>query len=64
MGKLPRRLADAFSLRVLDQSPPENVCEILSVTPGNFRVILHRARLRLRECLEVNWFETAARGES
>ena len=34
----------------------EEICKELSLTPTNLYVQLHRARLRLRECLELNWF--------
>ncbi len=54
---LPNRLAEAFVLRVLDEMDSENVCKVLSVTPTNLWVMLHRARGRLRSCLEANWFE-------
>ena len=33
------------------------ICEATGVTPTNLNVMLHRARLRLRHCLESNWFE-------
>jgi DNA-directed RNA polymerase specialized sigma24 family protein len=32
----------------------------LDLTSTNFYVQLHRARLRLRECLELNWFAKPA----
>jgi RNA polymerase sigma-70 factor (ECF subfamily) len=32
------------------------ICKELDVTTTNCFVMLHRARLRLRECLEANWF--------
>ena len=34
----------------------EEVCKELSLTPTNLYVQLHRARLRLRECLAIHWF--------
>lgn len=55
---LPERLAEAFSLRVMDDRAPEEVCKILSITATNLWVALHRARARLRACLEANWFGT------
>jgi len=53
---LPDRLATAFTLRVVDSRKPEDVCKVLSITPTNLWVALHRARARLRACLETNWF--------
>lgn len=57
---LPDRLADAFTLRVVDNRKPDEVCKVLSITPTNLWVALHRARARLRACLEVNWFQSGA----
>jgi RNA polymerase sigma-70 factor (TIGR02943 family) len=53
---LPERVAQAFSMKVLDEGETGDVCKVLEVTPTNLWVLLHRARLRLRECLEQNWF--------
>lgn len=58
---LPDRLAEAFTLRVVDSRKPDEVCKVLSITPTNLWVALHRARARLRACLEANWFESEAR---
>ncbi len=57
---LPDRLAEAFTLRVVDNRKPDEVCKVLSITPTNLWVALHRARARLRACLEANWFESGA----
>jgi len=53
---LPRRLADVFVLREMDQLETDEVCKELEITPTNLWVILHRARSKLRRCLEINWF--------
>lgn len=34
----------------------EDICKELGMTQTNLYVQLHRARFRLRECLEINWF--------
>ena len=57
---LPDRLAEAFTLRVVDDRKPDEVCKVLSITPTNLWVALHRARARLRACLEANWFQSDA----
>jgi RNA polymerase sigma-70 factor (ECF subfamily) len=57
-GALPERLREAFTLRVMEEMPPDEVCKVLSITPTNLWVALHRARARLRACLEANWFRT------
>ena len=53
---LPGRHGDVFALYQLQQHSSESVCEALGISPSNFGVIMYRARLRLRQCLEVNWF--------
>jgi RNA polymerase sigma-70 factor (ECF subfamily) len=53
---LPGRLGVAFSLRVMDGLEPEETCNTLGVSATNLLVMLHRARARLRRCLEKNWF--------
>ena len=42
----------AFVLREVEELDTEEICKILDVTPTNFGVLLHRARARLRACLE------------
>jgi RNA polymerase sigma-70 factor (ECF subfamily) len=32
------------------------LCKVAGASPSNVWVMLHRARLRLRQCLEGNWF--------
>jgi RNA polymerase sigma-70 factor, ECF subfamily len=56
LSKLPRGIADAFLLRELDGRSAEEVQQLLGITPANFWKRLHRSRLLLRQCLEINWF--------
>ena len=53
---MPTRLAAAFTLREMEELSTEELTQQLETTPGNLGVLLHRARLALRRCLEVNWF--------
>ncbi len=57
LGKLPDRVAQVFVLREVDGVSSKEVCEITSISESNLWVMLHRARMGLRECLEVNWFD-------
>lgn len=52
---LPTAQRTAFFLKEVDGARTEEVCNILGVTGTNLRVMLHRARLKLRECLERSW---------
>ena len=58
--KLPGSLGRVFLMREWLELSVEEVCKELAITPTNLYVQLHRARLRLRECLELNWFGQAA----
>lgn len=53
---LPGRHGEVFSLYLLHEQSSESVCQALGISASNFGVIMYRARLRLRQCLEVNWF--------
>ena len=55
IAALPERLRGVFILKVMEEMESDEVCKELGCTASNFWVILHRARLRLRECLENNW---------
>jgi RNA polymerase sigma-70 factor, ECF subfamily len=57
LSPLPQRTASAFTLREVDGLASEEICEILSIKVNNLWVMLHRARLHLRNCLELNWFK-------
>ncbi|WP_439589836.1 sigma-70 family RNA polymerase sigma factor [Hydrogenophaga sp.] len=54
--KLPAMQGRLFLMREWLELSSEEICKELSLTPTNLYVQLHRARLRLRECLELNWF--------
>ncbi len=55
LEELPARQAQAFTLCEVDGVEGAEAGKVLGVTTTNIWVILHRARLRLRECLELNW---------
>jgi RNA polymerase sigma-70 factor (ECF subfamily) len=57
LDKLPPRVAQVFTLRVVDDLTSKEVCEVTRVSESNLWVMLHRARMALRECFERNWFE-------
>ena len=53
---LPGRQASAFILREIVGENTKEICKILDVSTTNCWVLLHRARMYLRRCLEINWF--------
>ncbi|MBK7050998.1 MAG: sigma-70 family RNA polymerase sigma factor [Rhodoferax sp.] len=56
INKLPVTQGRLFLMREWLELSSEEVCKELNLTSTNLYVQLHRARLRLRECLELNWF--------
>jgi len=55
-SQLPAAQGRLFLMREWLELSSEEICKELALTPTNLYVQLHRARLRLRECLELNWF--------
>lgn len=57
INRLPKKVAQAFVLREIEGHTGSEICEIMNITQRAFWALMYRARLRLRECLEKNWFE-------
>lgn len=53
MDGLPVNQREAFVLREIEGLDSAEICKILAVSITNFGVLIHRARARLRECLEL-----------
>ncbi|HEU4457520.1 MAG TPA: sigma-70 family RNA polymerase sigma factor [Methylibium sp.] len=58
--KLPNQLGRVFLMREWLELETDEICKELAITSTNLWVMLHRARLRLRECLQIQWFGEAA----
>jgi RNA polymerase sigma-70 factor (ECF subfamily) len=56
LAKLPAKTSQAFMMREHLGLETTEICKELAVTPTHCWVLLHRARLALRMCLEMNWF--------
>ena len=52
LDTVPTKQRMAFVLREVEELDTKEICKILEVTRTNLGVLLHRARTRLRECLE------------
>jgi RNA polymerase sigma-70 factor (ECF subfamily) len=61
LEKLPPNTARVFVMREVLELETEDICKELTITANNLWVILYRARMSLRECLERNWFSDPAR---
>lgn len=58
LQKLPHKMREIFTLKVLDDVDSKEICKVLGVSSSNLWVLLHRARMGLRDCIEKNWIET------
>ncbi|NQX42433.1 RNA polymerase sigma-70 factor, ECF subfamily [Pedobacter steynii] len=56
LKKLPLNWFSAIQLKFLEEKKPDQVCQELGVTPTNYWQIIHRAKLQLRKCIQINWF--------
>lgn len=52
---LPAEQRAAFLLKEVEREPSSAVCNVLGVSATHLRVLLFRARVKLRSCLEVKW---------
>ncbi|OGV78081.1 MAG: RNA polymerase subunit sigma [Methylotenera sp. RIFCSPLOWO2_02_FULL_45_14] len=55
INKLPKKLKSIFMLRDVHETDNENICKELDISATNAWVMLYRARMGLRKCLELNW---------
>lgn len=56
LEKLPAKTARIFMMREWLELDTEEICKELNISTSNAWVMLYRARMRLRECLDLNWF--------
>ncbi len=57
IAHLPDHLADLFILREIKGLTTDEICKLLEIsTTNNMWVMLSRARMRLRNCLDSRWF--------
>ena len=57
MDKLPPAASRVFFKREVMGIETDEICKEESITSSNCWVMLHRARVALRECLDRNWFQ-------
>ncbi len=56
LATLPKRLAQVFILREMDEMSSDEICRVLNISESNLWVMLHRSRMQLRRSLELNYF--------
>ncbi len=55
LSKLHELGKEIFVSKYLDEMDSEEICKKLDVSASNYWVIMHRAKLQLRQCMEKNW---------
>ena len=56
LRRLPEKTSQAFLMREHLGLETDEICKELGVTPTHCWVLLYRARMALRECLNKEWF--------
>ncbi|HEX8984023.1 MAG TPA: sigma-70 family RNA polymerase sigma factor [Bryobacteraceae bacterium] len=59
LERLPAAQREVFVLREMEYLETAEICKILGVTVTNMGVLMHRARNRLRECIEAKGWSRA-----
>ena len=57
VDRLPPKLGRIFMMREWLEREVDDICTELDITSNNCGVMLYRARMQLRECLDGNWFK-------
>jgi RNA polymerase sigma-70 factor (TIGR02943 family) len=57
LKKLPGLWSAVISLKFIDEEKTNEICNRIQITAANFWVIMHRAKLNLRDCLQKNWMQ-------
>lgn len=57
IAHLPAAQGRVFMMREWLELEADEICNQMAISTTNLWVLLHRARLRLRECLQQTWFD-------
>lgn len=44
-----------FILKYMEELDSDEVCKVLNISSSNYWVLMHRARLKMRDCVEKYW---------
>jgi RNA polymerase sigma-70 factor (ECF subfamily) len=55
LERLPAKLSGIFMMRDVQEMDNKIICKELEITATNAWVMLYRARMSLRKCLEMHW---------
>lgn len=54
--KMPDKLKLIFMAKFMEEETADNICKEFDISSSNYWVIIHRAKVLMRSCLEKNWF--------
>jgi RNA polymerase sigma-70 factor (ECF subfamily) len=57
-NKLKEIQQHVFVLKYMEDYKAEEICDLLQISANNYWVIIHRAKLQIRKCIEKNWVNT------
>lgn len=60
LNGMPEKYGRLFMMREFLELTTDEICNNEMISPNSLNVTLYRARIRLRECLENNWFQKEA----
>ena len=63
LERLPPKQARVFMMREFLELDADEICATMNLTTSNLHVLLHRSRLRLRECIENKWYLQGERND-
>jgi RNA polymerase sigma-70 factor (TIGR02943 family) len=55
-GNLKKLQQEVYILKYLEEMDANEICKVLGINPTNYWILLHRARLQMRSCIEKHWF--------
>jgi RNA polymerase sigma-70 factor (ECF subfamily) len=61
IAQLPEAQATVITMCDIEGFEPDEICNVLEISLTNQRVLLHRARARVRQALEDYMGDTSAR---
>jgi RNA polymerase sigma-70 factor (TIGR02943 family) len=56
-SKLQELQQSVFVLKFMEGQDSVAICKVLNITASNYWVLIHRAKLQLRNCLHKNWIK-------
>lgn len=56
-NRLRKLQQQVYILRYLENLEATEICKILGISTSNYWILLHRARLQMRDCMEKHWFK-------